>query len=150
MGPCRRHARRWRRTPASTAPSSASPTRARAAPRTRGWPTRRPTMSPSSMATTWCPAATWRRCCRAWRRGAVSLAYHATIVGAAGAWLWELRVHGQPCTDNRFSRKELADDAAALGEWQPCLRVFRTRLFDGIRFPPSRYYEDAAVLPGLY
>lgn len=83
-------------------------------------------------------------------RRADIIAFHATIVDAAGASLWQLRVHGQPCTDNRFSRKELADDAAALGEWQPCLRVFRTRLFDGIRFPPSRYYEDAAVLPGLY
>lgn len=83
-------------------------------------------------------------------RRADIIAFHATIVDFAGAARRQLRVHAQPCTDNRFSRRELADDAAALGEWQPCLRVFRTRLFQGTRFPPSRYYEDAAVVPALY
>lgn len=78
------------------------------------------------------------------------IAFNATIVDLAGTPRRQLRVHDRACTDRRFPVTELADDAAALGEWQPCLRVFRTRLFDGLPFPPRRFYEDSAVLPQLY
>jgi hypothetical protein len=78
------------------------------------------------------------------------IAFNATIVDVAGRPKSHLRVHSGACTDDRVSRAELVADAAAMGERQSCLRVYRRSLFDLIGFPPRRFYEDAAVLPEFY
>lgn len=78
------------------------------------------------------------------------IAFNASIVDMAGRRLNGLRVHTRFSREARFSCSELAADAATLGEWQAWSRIFSARLLDGVCFPPGRYYEDAAVLPGLY
>jgi glycosyltransferase involved in cell wall biosynthesis len=78
------------------------------------------------------------------------VAFNASIVDMAGRRLDSLHFHTRFSREARFSCSELAADAAALGEWQAWARIYKTRLLDGVCFPPGRYYEDAAVLPGLY
>jgi glycosyltransferase involved in cell wall biosynthesis len=78
------------------------------------------------------------------------VAFNASIVDVAGRRLGSLHSHTHWSCDARFSCSELVSDAAALGEWHSCTRILKTRLLDGICFPPGRYYEDAAVLPRLY
>lgn len=78
------------------------------------------------------------------------IAFNASIVDMAGRRLDGLQVHTRFSREGRFSCSELADDAAAVGEWQAWARIYKTRLLDGVCFPSGRYYEDVAVLPGLY
>lgn len=78
------------------------------------------------------------------------IAFNASIVDMGGRRFNSLRVHKRCSREARFSRSELACDAAATGEWQAWARIYRTRFLDGVCFPPGRYYEDVAVLPGLY
>ena len=78
------------------------------------------------------------------------IAFNAGIVDMAGRRLDSLHFHTRFSREARYSCSELASDAAAVGGWQAWARIYNTRLMDGVCFPPGRYYEDAAVLPGLY
>jgi glycosyltransferase involved in cell wall biosynthesis len=78
------------------------------------------------------------------------ISFNASIVDMAGRRLDSLHFHTRFSREARFSCSELASDAATVGEWQAWARIYKTRLLDGVCFPPGRYYEDAAVLPGLY
>jgi glycosyltransferase involved in cell wall biosynthesis len=78
------------------------------------------------------------------------IAYNASIVDAAGHQFDSLHIHTRFSRDARFSCSELASDAATAGGWQAWARIYKTRLLEGVCFPPGRYYEDAAVLPSLY
>lgn len=78
------------------------------------------------------------------------IAFNASIVDIAGRRLRSLHSHTRFSGQARFSCSELACDAATVAEWHSWARIYKTRLLDGICFPPGRYYEDAAVLPSLY
>lgn len=78
------------------------------------------------------------------------IAFNASIVDMAGRRLNSLHLHTRCSREARFSCSELAFDAASVGEWQVWARIYKTRLLDGVCFPPGRYYEDVAVLPSLY
>jgi glycosyltransferase involved in cell wall biosynthesis len=78
------------------------------------------------------------------------IAFNASVVDIAGRRLRSLHTHTRFSGEARFSCSELASDAATVAEWQSWARIYKTRLLDGICFPPGRYYEDAAVLPSLY
>jgi glycosyltransferase involved in cell wall biosynthesis len=78
------------------------------------------------------------------------IAFNASVVDMAGRRKDSLHIHTRFSHEARFSCSELASDAAMVGEWQAWARIYKTRLLDGVCFPPGRYYEDAAVLPSLY
>lgn len=78
------------------------------------------------------------------------IAFNASIVDMAGHRVAGLHCHTQFSREAWFSRSQLACDAATVAEWHPWARIYRKRLLDGVCFPSGRYYEDAAVLPGLY
>jgi glycosyltransferase involved in cell wall biosynthesis len=78
------------------------------------------------------------------------IAFNACIVDTAGRRLDSLHFHTRFSREASFSCSELACDAASVAEWQAWARIYKTRLLDGVCFPPGRYYEDVAVLPGLY
>jgi glycosyltransferase involved in cell wall biosynthesis len=78
------------------------------------------------------------------------IAYNASIVDMAGRRLDSFHVHTRFSGEAPFSCAELAADAAMVGEWHPWARVYKTRLLDGICFPPGRFFQDAAVVPSLY
>jgi glycosyltransferase involved in cell wall biosynthesis len=76
--------------------------------------------------------------------------FNARFVHMDGRRIHGVRSHSPPSTHAPRSTSELAVDAARVGEWHSCTRIFRTGLLRGVGFPPGRYYEDAALLPLLY
>lgn len=77
------------------------------------------------------------------------IAFNASIVDMAGRQLGSLPIHSRFSHEARYSSSELAFDAATKGEWQAWARVYKARLLEGVSFP-GRYYEDSAIVPGLY
>jgi len=78
------------------------------------------------------------------------IAFNASIVDLAGQRLDGLRFHRRISARERNVCRDLAEDAAEVGQWQAWARVYRTRLLERMTFPPGRLYEDVAVLPLLY
>jgi len=78
------------------------------------------------------------------------IAYNAMVVDVDGRRIKGLVVHGVASREAPQTRDEIALDAAAIGQWMSCTRVYRADLLQGLRFPLGRYYEDSAVVPTLY